>query len=467
MRPARQILQNFFNLSAGELIARLVNFAAFAYLARVLGRTEFGRIGFVMTVVSYLLIPVMQGFDSVGIRDVARDHSRLRNYAGTILAIRLVSALATWVALAAVVRLFPAEPPLGSLALRFGLTLFPSALSLKWAFQAVEQTRPVAAAGIVAQLVFAAGAFTIRGPEQLLLIPIYSLAGESAGALLLGAGFVRRFGWFRLVRQWRFWKELLDESAPLAVSTVLGTLLFNFDVLALERFQSDAAVGLYTAVYKLVLLFATLLTLFQLSLFPTLARAYATGQELAPMAARVLRLVAAAFVPIGFAGLLLAKPLLGFLFGAEYVAGAATLRILLWSLPWMALRSVFRIILVSYNLQRLDLRAVSAGAITNIVLDFALAPAFGTVGTAISTLTSEFIICFRSYRSVWGHVEQIVVLRHLIRPTMASLAMLAVGLSLLWAPLAVQIVSAVTVYLAALTFLRGVDWKEIAALCRR
>ncbi|MBI3665121.1 MAG: flippase [Acidobacteria bacterium] len=463
---ARVILQSFFFLSAGELIARLVNFLAFAHLARALGTTSFGRIGFVITLVSYLLIPVMQGYDPVGIRDVARNRALLGRYAANILLIRMFSALATWLALAGVVSLIAPEPPLHRLILLFALTLFANAASVKWVFQALEQPRPVAAAGIAGQLIFAAGAFTVRGPEQLLRIPIYQLAGEGAGALLLLAMLLRRRRPPSFAVEWRLWQPLFRESAPLAVSTILGTLLFNFDVLALAQFREAAAVGLYTAVYKLVLLFAMLLTLFQVSLFPTLARAHAGGEELAPLAGRVLRFITAAFVPLAFAGMLLAGRLLEFLFGPEYTTGATTLKILMWSLPLMALRAVFRIILVSFNLQRLDLRAVLAGTITNIALDLALVPGLSTAGAAISTLSSEMVIVYFSYRYVRRHIEPIFVLQHWLRPVIASLVMYAFGHTLAAAPLALQAAGAGIIYLATLFFLRGMTWKEIAALNR-
>jgi O-antigen/teichoic acid export membrane protein len=278
--------------------------------------------------------------------------------------------------------------------------------------------------------------------------------------------FLSRFGSLRPVWERSLWKELFRESAPLAVSTVLGTLLFNFDVLALERFQPTSAVGLYTAVYKLVLLFATLLTLFQLSLFPTLARAYTSKRELKPIAGSVLHFVAAAFVPLAFGGAWFARPLLEALFGPEYGPGALTLGILMCSLPLMALRSVFRIILVSYNLQRLDMRAVLAGTLTNIVLDLALAARLSTVGTALSTLSSEVVILVLSYRYVWTRIEPIGIGRHCLRPVAASLVMLVAGRAAAATPLLAQVGVVAATYLAALLLLRGLDWKEIAALYR-
>ncbi len=463
---ARRILVNLFNLSMGELIARLVNFAAFAHLARVLGSTEFGRVGLVMTIASYLLLPVLQGYDSVGIRDVARDRGLLGRYAGSILVIRLLSAAATWGTLAAVLPLVQPDRVMRSLILLFALSLFASAVSLKWAFQAVEDVRPVAVAGIAAQLVFAVLAFTVRGPEQVLRIPVYQLLGEASGALLLLGGYSRRFGFPVPVFQWGLWKQLFRESAPLAVSTVLGTLLFNFDVLALAHFQSAEAVGQYTAVYKLVLLFATLLTLFQLSLFPTLARARDGEYDLDLIAGRSLRYLTAIFVPLAFAGLFLAPRLIDLVYGAEYLAGGRALKILLWSLPWMALRAVFRIILVAYNLQELDLSALFAGTVTNVFLDLTLVPRFSTTGAAVSTLTSEFVILFCSYRYVWRRVQPVYLLKHLFRPVIASLLMLMPLWGLAAMPLAVQAAVAGGIYLFVMFLIGGFTREEIAALYR-
>jgi len=460
---ARTIWRSFLNLSAGELAARLASFAALARLARVLGRAGFGRLGLALTVVSYLLIPVAQGFDSVGIRDVARDRSRLNRYAGDILSIRLASALATWTALAAVV--YWLAPPMPALILLFGLTVFSAAASLKWAFQAVEQTRPVAVAAILGQLSFAAGTLAVAGPEQLRWVPIWWLAGEAVGTVTLGVEFVRRFGPPHPSRKWESWRDLLKESSPLAASSVLGTLLFNFDVLALAHFRSSEEVGLYTALYRLVLVFAGLLTVFQLSLFPTLSRAYAAGRK--PGAAGpALRYLAALFVPIPFAGALAAPRLIRMLFGAEYSAGGATLQILLWSLPAMALRSVFRILLVSTNQQRRDLQAVAAGAVANITLDLALVPRLGTAGAAVSTLCSEAAILCQSWRYVRRYVEPVRVWEHLWRPAGASVLMLAAGWALSAAPLAAQAAVAAAVYLGILFFLGGLSWKEVALLAR-
>ncbi|MBI3698045.1 MAG: polysaccharide biosynthesis C-terminal domain-containing protein, partial [Acidobacteria bacterium] len=165
-------------------------------------------------------------------------------------------------------------------------------------------------------------------------------------------------------------------------------------------------------------------------------------------------------------GMLLGRRMLEFLFGPEYAAAATALRILMWSLPLMALRSVFRIILVSYNLQRLDLRAIAVGAFTNIALDLALVPGLSTVGAAISTLSSELVIFFLSYRYVWRRVERLGILRHMVRPLGASILLLAAGAALASTPLLVQAAVAGTVYLAALFALRGLTWKEIEGLYR-
>ena len=461
---ARRILGNFLNLSIGELIARLVSFAAFAHLARALGVTLFGLVGFVMTVVTYLLIPVLQGFDSVGIRDVSRAPHLVARYAGNILSIRLLSALATWLLLLASTMALGVPSELRTLLLVFALTLFPNAASLKWTFQAAENNRPVAIAGILSQVVFAAGAFTVRDPGSLLLVALYAIAGETVASAFLARQSFRLHG--RPGLDHTLWRTLFRESAPLTASTILGTLLFNFDILALAWFQPGSAVGLYTAVYKLITLFAAPLTLFQLSVFPSLSRAYVGGTDLGTAAAPVVRYLAAAFLPLPFAGLLMAGRTLGLLFGPEYTASDITLQILLFAVPLMALRSFFRIILVSYNLQRLDLRGILAGAMTNVALDLLLVPRFGTLGAAISTLSSEVVIFTMSYRYIWKRVARIPVAASCWRPLVAAAVMAAAARLLAPAPLVSQALAAGTCYIAALFLLRGLEWREIAALYR-
>ncbi len=449
MKPARRVLGNFFHLSTGELLARLLAFAAFAHLARVLGSTGFGRIGLVMTVVTYLQIPVLQGFDSVGMRDVARDRGLLRRYAGSILAMRLLAAVVTFAVVAVTV-----HSEIRTLLLLFSLTLFPQAASLKWAFQAVERNRPVAAANILSQLVFVLGAFTVAGPEALLLVPVYVMAGEAVAALLLAVLFFRQFG----APVPGLSARLFRESLPLAASSVLGTLLFNFDVLALAWFQPASAVGLYTAVYKLVLLFATPLTLFQISMLPTLARADA---DLDRTAAPALRYLAVVFLPLPFVGLLVAPQLLTLLYGSEYAGGSVALQILLASLPWMAFRSLFRIILVSYHWQRLDLRTVLAATVANMAVDLALVPRWGVVGAAVATLCSELVIFGMSYYYTWRRVQALAVVGHLWRPLLAAAA--AAGAGMAMSSLPARLTAVGVVYLGLVFATRAVTWKEIAA----
>ncbi len=449
MKPAGRVLSNFFHLSTGELLARLLTFAAFAHLARVLGSIGFGRIGLVMTVLTYLQIPVLQGFDSVGMRDVARDRGLLRQYAGSILVMRLLAAVVTFAVVAVTV-----HSEIRPMLLLLSLTLFPQAASLKWAFQAVERNRPVAAANIASQLVFAMGAFTVAGPEALLRVPVSVLAGELVAALLLGVLFLRQFGWPLPGLSARLFRE----SLPLAASSVLGTLLFNFDVLALAWFQPASAVGLYTAVYKLVLLFATPLTLFQISMLPTLARSDA---DLDRTAAPALRYLAVVFLPLPFVGLLVAPQLLTLLYGAEYAGGAAALQILLASLPWMAFRSLFRIILVSYHWQRLDLWTVLAGTLANMAVDLALVPRWGVVGAAVATLSSELVIFGMSYYYTWRRVRALAVVAHCWRPLLAAAGAAGAGMAV--SSLPAKLAAVGVVYLALVFATRAVTWKEIAA----
>jgi O-antigen/teichoic acid export membrane protein len=461
---ARRILTNFFNLSAGELLSRVATFLAFVHLARVLGTGPFGQISFVTTVVSYLLLGVTQGFDAIGMREVARDRSTLNRYTGNILAVRIVFAAALYVGVWGALAFLQLDPQVRRLLPLFALCLFSSAVSLKWVFQAQEQSVPVAASGMVVQAVFAAGCFLVRNAGEIAWVPVFRLAGELAAAAGLGLLFRRQGGRLRPVWDPPFWRTLLRDSFPLALTSALGTIQYNFDVLVLAWLTTAATVGLYAAASRVLLLFSILLVLFQISLFPTLARARAGFHDLKKISDAVLRFMVAACLPVALACTVAAPRLLELLFGAAYGAAAPALQVLIWTLPLAGVRSLYRQILVAYGLQRYELAAMTAGSIGSVAANLALAPRFGAVGSAAAALISTTVVLVSACYFVSRHVLPLPWISHLGKPLVAGVAMLGAALALSRTPLALQVAGALAVYVAVLFLVGGATLQELRVL---
>ena len=70
---ARRIGVNLLFLTAGECLAKLVTFAAFSYLARVLGPRHYGNIEFTLAVMVFFTLPSDLGLAVYGAREIAKN----------------------------------------------------------------------------------------------------------------------------------------------------------------------------------------------------------------------------------------------------------------------------------------------------------------------------------------------------------------------------------------------------------
>src|SRR3984957_15471766 len=64
---------NFLYLSAGEFTAKLLTFASFSYLARVLGPSQYGPLEFTLAVMVFFSLSTDLGLAIYGAREVARN----------------------------------------------------------------------------------------------------------------------------------------------------------------------------------------------------------------------------------------------------------------------------------------------------------------------------------------------------------------------------------------------------------
>lgn len=95
MNPFRNILR----LSVGDLLARILSFLAFIYLARVLGVDGYGVVEFALSVAIYLQVFTEGGLDLWATREVAQGKS-VKRLAAQVVPLRLLLGLAGFTALA-------------------------------------------------------------------------------------------------------------------------------------------------------------------------------------------------------------------------------------------------------------------------------------------------------------------------------------------------------------------------------
>jgi PST family polysaccharide transporter len=272
--PNARHLRGFVQLACGQAVARAMTFVALAYLARALGVEMFGAVGYASVVTAYFLLVVDAGLDLVAMREIAQQASSIESVIASVFALRLGLAAVAVPLLWAVAPWLAPSPAAHAIILAYSLSFLSFASNLKWGFQALEQNGLVAAALVLSQMAYLTGILVwVNGPGDALKVPFLFFGSELMGAGLLLVQY-RRQGfrlWYPRSRHLSW--ALLKEAFPLASVRALRALTVNFDLLLLGLIDTPLAVGLYSAVSRIILLIRELGDLYYLPLFPALSRA--------------------------------------------------------------------------------------------------------------------------------------------------------------------------------------------------
>jgi O-antigen/teichoic acid export membrane protein len=387
----RLVGRNFLALGGGDAVARVIAFGATAYLTRVLGADGYGVIAVAAAVTLYLSQLAHFGIDTLGIREVAEDRSKIEEVVPSILTMR-VAFTAILAAATAAVAMLAIPAPDGPVIAAFSLTLIPQAAATKWVLVGLESAVPVgvsriAGEAIMVLIVLAA----VHGVSDLWAVPAANVAGELTAALILVFVLARRG--FRLRPEWNVAKAkpIFARAWPIVGHSLLGLMIYNSDLIFLRVMRSTEEVGLYAAAYTLISFLINLGVAYGTSLLPTLTRLGRGSAEEQALYGSAHAQVFAASLPIALGGTLVAAPLMSQVFGADYHASGLPLAILIWSVPFSLFRNVAIAGLVARDRQDQMLRTTVWAAVLNCVLNAAMIPFWGMAGAAIATLLTEVL----------------------------------------------------------------------------
>lgn len=195
----------------------------------------------------------------------------------------------------------------------------------------------------------------------------------------------------RLTRQG--WIPLLRAAFPFGVIGLTLGISYRFDTVLLNIFSGDVPTGHYNAAYNLVFALVTLSNVLNTALYPSLSRQAVTNPESLPkIYERLLRYLLLVALPIAVGGFILARPLVGFLFGPEYGPSAILLAILIWVVPLMFLSEFLGYVVVIAGREALVARAIMISSSVNIVANLVFIPRYGVLAAAMITVITELVL---------------------------------------------------------------------------
>lgn len=419
----RRLAINLLFLSGAEFTAKLLTFATFTYLARVLGPLNYGYVEFTLAAMVFFTLPVDLGLGVYGAREIAREPGNAPRLLHEIVGLRLMLAVACMLALGLFIFAIPKSSEVKTLLALYGVSLLGGPFLLQWLFQAHDQMHWVGISQIVRQAGFAACVFLVcRRGSPLRVIGLIECASVAATAVF--CGYVSRH---RMGLAWP-WPNLhvtrlmghIRESAPIGLAELGWAFMWYFCTVLLGFIFTDQTLGWFGASHRALMALHSFVSLYFYNLLPSISRCAALPrQQLLQLMDRSLRFVA--WTGVSAAALLtaLAPQLLTLIYGLPFRPAAHSFSILVWMLPVSMLSGHHRYILIAYNHQRTLLRCIALSAAVTVALGFALVPAYGGVGAAWALLIAIVINFLLVYVAVRRLVVEVPVHRQLSAPLTA------------------------------------------------
>ena len=383
-------LRRFGPLAGGEIGARLISFAATAYLARTLGTSGFGQIAFAAAVVAQFGTALAAGIGEVGSREVARQPSRMRQIAAGGALARLLGAIAAVSMVLALTWLLPLDVTMKRVTALSALFLIPLALDTGWVYKGSGDTRRVGWALLLAQatslvliLLF------VRDATKVTSVPVLQSLGDLVAALFLAVPLLR--GRWKLPDRATV-SELPRQSGLITISRSLRTIIVSFDVILLGLMVKSADVGLYSAAYRIVFFVMAIMYASHVAFLPEMARHGKDVGRMSSILSRAIGLSVTVILPFAVGGWLVAPALMSLIFGEAYRGGAVALQLLLVSVLLIAIHGTTRNVFLAAGRLGTETTIVGIGVIMNIALNIILIPRTGITGAAVATVIGEAII---------------------------------------------------------------------------
>lgn len=462
---ARTVMKNVIYNSSSILVANLIGLIVVIFLARALKPELFGIYSLSLSIVYIFTILADLGINNATTRYIAdavakNDYSLAGGYLRFLfkfkLALTLVISAVVAVSATFLSQIF--EKPIAEPLLFLSLFLFSSSMS--------SLLLAIANAMNDFKLNFLNN--TVSGVTKLLFTVLLILLGFSLfGAILaivLSAILTLAFAISYVLKRYQSLfvaKKSVEKTRVLrfiAFTAILSTtwaIFANVDIVMLGYFLEAEDVAFYRAGFSIISAIAGFISI-PTVLLPVFVKL--EGEDLSKAFLRAFKYSSALCIPSAFGAIAIAKNLLLFAYGIDYIQGLDAMQILSLLLISPAF-GIYGAVFSSKEKPELNFYPLTISMVLNVILNWILIPIYGIEGAAIATVFSNVvfwsllaIICAREFAII-------PKLEFIAKPLFCAVVMLFVAMNFDSMLLIVPI--SILVYSLLMFLVKGVTKEDV------
>ena len=387
-----RVVKNASWMIVCKVIQSVLAFVIGTLSARYLGPSDYGVVNYAASVVSFVAPIMYLGFNSTLVRELVKDPEHQGEIMGSAIGMSIISALLCIVGVNAFVLVANRgnTETIIVCALYSTLLLFQAIDLIKYWFQSKLLSKYTSVAALVAYIIVAAY-------KALLLITHkrvywFAVANSIEFLVIAIALFVIYFiiGRSRLSFSFRRAGSMMKRSGFFIISNMMITIFAHTDRIMLKHMIGDAATGCYSAAASLAVITSFVFTAIIDSASPVILESTEDNERFERNMKRTYGIVIAISLLQSIAMTLLAKPMVLLTYGRDYYDSIKVLRLVVWYTTFSYCGGVRSVWILAKNYQKYIWGINLAGALMNVVLNFALIPFMGIMGAALASILSQF-----------------------------------------------------------------------------
>ena len=373
------------------------------YLSRIIGAEGIGIYSYTYSIVNYFMLLTLLGVNNYGNRAIAKvrdNKDKLTKTFWSIYSLQLVMGCIMLIIYIVYVLLF--DNKFKTVALIQSLFIVSAMLDINWLFFGLEEFKKtitrnsfVKIANVILILLL------IKNKDDVYKYALIMSSMTCLSQLILWRFVRKKISFVKL--KFKDVKEHIKPNLILFIPVIAISLYKIMDKIMLGMITNVSEVGYYENAEKIIGIPLSLILALGTVMLPRMSNLIAKGDN-----ESAKKYISKSIDFVMFLSLPMCAGLIGvsyhfapLFFGIEFQKTDIVMMLLATTLPILSFANVLRTqYLIPKEKDKIYIKSVFGGAITNLIMNFIFIPKYGSIGACIGTISAEFAVMFYQALSI-------------------------------------------------------------------
>ncbi len=462
MSQLKKIFKNMSWLLVSQIIASVCGFIWTIIIARYLGVSDYGVLGFAISFTGILGITLDWGISTHIVRHIATDNKTAPKYLGNAIPLKSIFSATALIIILIILILMNSNELTITVTLLFAIEkIIQSYLGLMHgSFQAFEEGKYQGIANSMINIILLIFIFiTIFSDFGIYGIAVSYISANIIGLIYTYYILTKYISKPKFEFDKTFCKKITLMSLPFAVTGILSSIYYSIDIVMLTNMVGTYATGIYNATYKLINVLTLFYGIYTAVIFPVMSKFYKNDERMLLISyEKSIKYLMLIIIPIAFATMIYSADIITLIYGHEYDAASSVLSILIWTACLLFISGAGNTLLNASYKEMTVTKIYLMAAIFNVCLNLVLIPYLSYDGAAITTVLSDVLIVIVQSYVIYktGHRPNKKLYYDIVKIVLGSL-ILGIALYFLNLNMWVALPVGIIIYFATVYLLRVFD----------